>query len=331
MRDDARGGGTLEGVVDEQRDRGFVEAVVAARMDGLMTEPHDIARRLAAAAPGIAGRITGHEAEVEAAVRSRWDEARAVWPTLVVGLDAWLAAVGAGLVDATEPIDRIGELHASDLYLAQACAVGDAKAIAAFDDSCRDVVMGSLRTMGLADDVIADVAQDVRAKLFAGSNPRIATYTGRASLRTWTRTVATRAAVSRLRKKPQAHVDDEVLAALPSPDDGPEEQHFRAKYRVELKAAFEEAMASLTAQQRNVLRHHYVDTLSIDEIGALYGVHRTTAFRWLETARATLAKRTQSGFQARIKATPSELRSIVRLLQSNIELSLQRVLRESED
>jgi RNA polymerase sigma-70 factor (ECF subfamily) len=145
-----------------------------------------------------------------------------------------------------------------------------------------------------------------------------------------TRTVATRAAVSRLRKKPQAHVDDEVLAALPTPDDGPEEQHFRAKYKVELKAAFEEAMASLTPQQRNVLRHHYVDSLSIDEIGALYGVHRTTAFRWPETARATLAKRTQAGFAKRVRASPSEMQSIVRLLQSNIELSLQRVLSADE-
>lgn len=324
--------GAVEGVVDEQRDRGFVEAAAAARMHGAMTEPEDMARRLAALAPGVAERIAGHEAEVGGALRSRWDEARAAWPAIApVAVEAWLAAVGAGMVDAGDVLARIGELHAGDLYLAQACAGGDAKAIAAFDHGCRDTVMGSLRTMGLADDVIADVAQDVRAKLLAGSNPRIGTYTGRASLRTWTRTVATRAAVSRLRKKPQAHVDDEVLAALPAPGDGPEEQHFRAKYKVELKAAFEEAMASLTAQQRNVLRHHYVDTLSIDEIGALYGVHRTTAFRWLETARATLAKRTQSGFAARIKATPSELRSIVRLLQSNIELSLQRVLRESED
>jgi RNA polymerase sigma-70 factor, ECF subfamily len=328
VSDDAGGAGGVEAPVDEQGDGGLVEAA-CSRVGDSMTERDNMATRLAAAVPGIAARIEGHEDEVDAALQSRWDEARAAWPALTVAEEKWLAAVGAGLVDATAPAARLGELHAADLYLAQACAMGDAKAIAAFDDACRDTVLGSLRSMGLADDVIADVAQDVRAKLFAGASPRIGTYTGRASLKTWTRTVATRAAVSRMRvKKPATTVDDEVLAALPSPDDGPDEQHFRAKYKVELKAAFEEAMASLTPQQRNVLRHHYIDALSIDEIGALYGVHRTTAFRWLETARATLAKRTQSGFQSRIRATPSEMQSIVRLLQSNIELSLQRVLSE---
>jgi RNA polymerase sigma-70 factor (ECF subfamily) len=296
-----------------------------------MTEQgNEMARKLAAAAPAVAAKVAGHEDELDAALRARWDEARAAWPALAVSIDAWIAAIAAGLADATAPVARVGELHAADLYLAQACAAGDGRALVAFEDECRDTVNGSLRAMGLADDVIADVAQDVRAKLLAGSAPRIGTYTGRASLKTWTRTVATRAAVSRLRKKPAAHVDDEVLAALPAPDDGPDEQHFRAKYKVELKAAFEEAMASLTPQQRNVLRHHYVDSLSIDEIGALYGVHRTTAFRWLETARGTLAKRTQAGFGKRVRASPSEMQSIVRLLQSNIELSLQRVLGADE-
>jgi RNA polymerase sigma-70 factor (ECF subfamily) len=287
-----------------------------------------MAGRLVAAVPGIAVRLAGHEDDLESVLRSRWDEARAAWPALTVSIDDWLAAVGGAVADATAPLDRIGELHAADLYLAQACVTGDPAALAAFDVTCRDVVHGSLRAMGLADDVIADVAQDVRAKLLVGPAPRIATYSGRASLRTWTRTVATRAAVSRLRKKQAVHVDDEVLAGLPAIDDGPDAQHFRAKYKDELKAAFEEAMSSLTAQQRNVLRHHFVDALTIDEIGALYGAHRTTAFRWLETARDVLAKRTQNGFQRRIKATPSEMRSIVRLLESNVELSLQRVLRD---
>jgi RNA polymerase sigma-70 factor (ECF subfamily) len=74
------------------------------------------------------------------------------------------------------------------------------------------------------------------------------------------------------------------------------------------------------------LRHHYIDTLTIDEIGALYGVHKTTAFRWLEAARTTLAKRTQNAFRARVQLTASEMQSVVRLLESNIELSLRRVL-----
>jgi RNA polymerase sigma-70 factor (ECF subfamily) len=55
-------------------------------------------------------------------------------------------------------------------------------------------------------------------------------------------------------------------------------------------------------------------------------VHKTTAFRWLEGARDTLAKRTHAELRRRVPSTPSELASIVRVLQSEIELSLHRVL-----
>ena len=288
---------------------------------------------LAGAMPAIADRLSGHEDRLEAVLQSRWDAARIAWPGVAVRAEAWIAGVASGL-DATHTIDqlidRLGKLHANDVYLARACASGDTAALTAFEATCRDAIEGSLRAMGLADHVIADIAQDVRRKLLVAGDggPRISTYSGRAALRTWTRTVATREAVARMRKKSEAVAEEDLLAALPAIDDGPEAQHFRERYRDDLKASFEEAMASLTAQQRNVLRHHYIDELTIDEIGALYAVHRTTAFRWLEAARATLARRTQSAFARRIKATPSEMASIVRLLESNVELSLRRVLAE---
>jgi RNA polymerase sigma-70 factor, ECF subfamily len=299
-----------------------------------MVEPRDqMAGVLRAAAPELAGRLLGHggvedEAEIERLLRSRWDEARRAWPDLAVRVDAWIAAVAAAIALADDPLAELAALHVADLYLAQACAAGDARAVAAFEGACGDAVRASLRTMGLSDDVIADVAQDVRTKLFVGGSPRIATYGGRASLRTWVRTVATRAAVSRLRQRaPTAVTDDEaVLAALPTDEPLPDVEHVRAEYGPELKASFEIAMASLAPRERHVLRHHYVDRLAIDEIGALYGVHKTTAFRWLEGARDTLAKRTHAELRRRVPSTPSELASIVRVLQSEIELSLHRVL-----
>ena len=290
-------------------------------------------RHLMRAVPAIAERLAGHEDRVEAVLRSRWDEARAARPSVRLAAEAWVRALANGLDPdhgVEQMLDRLGKLHTGDVYLAQACATGDTAALAAFETTCRDAIEGSLRAMGLADHVIADIGQDVRRKLLVTGDggPRIATYSGRAALRTWTRTVATREAVGRMRKRSEVVADEDLLAALPALDDGPEAHHFRERYRDELKQAFEEAMASLTAQQRNVLRHHYIDELTIDEIGALYAVHRTTAFRWLESARATLARRTQHAFQRRIHATPSEMQSIVRLLESNVELSLRRVLAE---
>jgi RNA polymerase sigma-70 factor (ECF subfamily) len=141
------------------------------------------------------------------------------------------------------------------------------------------------------------------------------------------RTIATRAAIDRVRKRELASDDDDdAVGALPDDADSPELAHFRRKYHVEFKAAFEHALATLAVRDRNVLRHHFVDGLTVEAIGVLYGVHKTTAFRWLEAARTALAKRTRASFQQRVTAMPAEVDSILASLQSHIDLSLSRVL-----
>jgi RNA polymerase sigma-70 factor (ECF subfamily) len=140
------------------------------------------------------------------------------------------------------------------------------------------------------------------------------------------RTIATRIAIDRLRGKRAEPVETEALERLPDSADSPELAHFRRTYHTEFKAAFEAALASLEVRERNVLRHHFVDGLTTDEIGALYDVHKTTAFRWLDGAREKLSKRTRAEFQQRVTALPQELDSILRLVQSQLDLSLSRVL-----
>jgi RNA polymerase sigma-70 factor (ECF subfamily) len=265
---------------------------------------------------------------LEAAIGEALARGRAAWPALAVD-DARFAAVVAHAVEGTpEPAAAVAELAAEDIYLAQACVGGSPAALDAFAATCDAALHGSLRAMGLAADLIEEVVQEVRAKLFVAADgpPRIATYSGRAALRSWVRTIATRAAVDRLRKKEDTTSDDAVLEALPDSGADPELAHFRRTYQAEFKQAFEEALATLDVRERNVLRHHFVDALTVEEIGAIYGVHKSTAFRWLEAARTALSKRTRAGFQQRIRALPGELDSILRLLQSQIDLSLSRVL-----
>jgi RNA polymerase sigma-70 factor, ECF subfamily len=265
----------------------------------------------------------------ETAIADAYRRGAETWPGLTVDRDAFAAAIARGLADAPDAAEAFAELHVTDLYLAQACASALPAALAAFEGVCKTVIEGSLRSMGLADHVIADVAQDVRSKLFvpAGGAPsKIVSYSGRASLKSWVRTVVTRTAVSLLRKSTGESHDEKILEAVPSPADSPELQHFRTTYHREFKEAFAAALASLTPQQRNLLRHRYIDGLAIEAIGTLYGVHKSTAFRWLESAQEVLAKRTKNGFQQRTRATPSEMNKIVGLLQSNVELSLRRLL-----
>jgi len=252
--------------------------------------------------------------ELEAA----WQEARAAWPALTVDRAAFAAAVDG---------HALAEVHAADLYLAQACATGASAALAAFATRCDATILATLRDFQLSGHVVDELAQDVRTKLFVadGGPPKIATYSGRAALPSWVKTIVTRAALDRVRRRDPSG-DHAALADLPDAADSPELAHFRDRYRSEFKAAFEAALATLEVRERNILRQCFVDRLTLDEIGALYGVHKTTVSRWLETAREALAKRTRSQFRARIDAAVADLDSIMRLLQSQIDLSLSRVL-----
>jgi RNA polymerase sigma-70 factor (ECF subfamily) len=242
---------------------------------------------------------------IEAAIAAGLAAGAAQWPDVSVDARSFAAAMARSFVDGLE---SLAELHAADLYLAQACAGGDARAIAAFDRTYSASIASSLRALRLADDVAADIAQDVREKLFVAGK------------------IATRMAIAELRRRSNDALDADALDALPSSNDTPDQQYFRATYHVEFKAAFDAALATLSDQQRELLRLRFVEGMALEAIGERYEVHKTTAFRWLEEAQTLLTKRTHNNFQQRTRATVSEMRSIVRVLESNVELSLRRVL-----
>jgi RNA polymerase sigma-70 factor (ECF subfamily) len=245
---------------------------------------------------------------------------RAAWPGLTVADDVFAAALQSALEEGV----TLDDIAVADLYLAQACAAGAPGAVDAFTATYDSVISACLRGMDLPTDVIEELAQEIRIKLFA-QPPRIATYSGRASLASWVRTIATRAAIDRLRSE-QGTLPEQAFDGLPDQVASPELDHFRRTYRAEFKAAFEAALASLEVRERNVLRQHYVDGLSTEQIGALYDVHKTTTFRWIDAARDKLNKRTRNEFLQRVKVKPDELEAILRLVQSQLDLSLSRVL-----
>src|SRR5262249_43055522 len=102
-------------------------------------------------------------------------------------------------------------------------------------------------------------------------------------------------------------VEDEILAALPAEGSDPEIEHFKRLYAAEFRAALSEAIAGLASRERNLLRHGFADALSIDQIGALYGVHRSTAARWIHAARALDPRRPAEAPRAPAPRAPRSL------------------------
>src|SRR5205823_4578126 len=92
--------------------------------------------------------------------------------------------------------------------------------------------------------------------------------------------------------------------------------------RAALKIRRDEAFASLTAQQRNVLRLHHVEGLALSDIAPMYRTHKSTLSRWLADARAELLKRTRDDLRQRLGVPRLELDSLMRAVKSQIDLSI---------
>jgi RNA polymerase sigma-70 factor, ECF subfamily len=58
----------------------------------------------------------------------------------------------------------------------------------------------------------------------------------------------------------------------------------------------------------------------------MYGVSSRTVQRWLVDLREDLLSRTRDGLKSRLGLSPSELESLLGLVDSQLQLSLYRVL-----
>ncbi len=219
----------------------------------------------------------------------------------------------------------------TELVLAVACLAGDAAAIRAFNDEMFDRVDRVLSRLGLGAADADDVKQDVRTKLLVSKDgdPKLALYRGTGPLAHWVASVAGREALGSMRKKRPTDVidDDDVLADAA---DDPELVALKSQHGAAFKEAFQAAVRELGSRERGILRALVVDDRSVNEVAAVYGIHRVTASRWVSELRADLLKRTRNQLRDRLQLDPQSLESALRLLDSNLELSLYRLLAETK-
>jgi RNA polymerase sigma-70 factor, ECF subfamily len=258
-------------------------------------------------------------------------EARNVWPTVEADAARFVGVVVArGREHPGDIRQSLAALRLGDLYLATACASGDTGGILAFEAAFFDEIERAFSTRSHSAAVLDDVRQNVRERLFVGSSergPEIATYGGRGSLRRWFRFVVVHHTLNWKRREARAPVpsDLDFEAALLAPAD-PELLHLRQRYLTEFRAAMMDAASRLSDSDRLMLRHHYVERLSIDRIGAIYAIHRVTAARQINKARDRYVELVRSVLTGRLHLEEGDLVSIMRLLPTEVSMSLRRVL-----
>lgn len=264
---------------------------------------------------------------VEAALASALAAARAAHAGVALAEDAAARHFGAR-IDAERPLpEALAELRAPDLYLACACATGDRQALAAFEADAMHGGDGTLGRRRFDEEVIEEAKQNIRERMLVGGGaPRILDFDGRGELRAWMGVAIVREAIY-LAKKAQkdAPVDFDFVAIAEAGDD-PEVAYFKKRYRAEYKESFQAALAELGARERALLRQQYILGMSVDAIGAVYQVHRATAARWVQAAREELLSKARMELGRRVGLARPEIEQIVRLIESQLEVSLRRIL-----
>jgi len=217
------------------------------------------------------------------------------------------------------------EVHTEDVAWAKALASGDREALDRYERELVPAIAAQARRRGCSDDEIGDLQQILRARLLVGDGdgPAIARYEGKSPLRAWVLVAAMRDAIRiRQRAEREAAHDFEDLEQLVDRDELATPSLDKERYRDVFRAAFRAAIHALAPRERNVLRMHLLDGLTIDQLGAAHGVPRATAARWLTQAREAVSKSVRRDMMKQLGTDPFETDALLRWVQSRIDLSL---------
>jgi RNA polymerase sigma-70 factor (ECF subfamily) len=261
-----------------------------------------------------------------------WNQALIEARNAHADLDVDAAALAAH-VDACRAQGALA-VHLGDVVLAFAAAHGAAEAVARLDALVGPDVDAAARRVDRAPAFADELRQAVRVRLFvapAGGRARLLDYVGRGPLRGWVGVVATRAALNLKRDATvPAPASADVLEDLVAGETDPELRQLKNQHRAEFRAALTAALAALSGRDRALLRLTFVEGVRQADVARLYGVHESTASRWLHQATRAVADDARQRLVECLGVSPATADSVARLVLSNLDLSIARLLREPD-
>jgi RNA polymerase sigma-70 factor (ECF subfamily) len=273
------------------------------------------------------GAEDGPSAEaLEAVLRAFVDAAVSAWPAFGIDDEELVQHVAV----RTPPGELPNVAHAADVLLACACARGLSAAVEAFHSRYGPVISRVLARRRASADIADDAMQTLYERILvapSGQTPKIAEYKGTGPLRSWVSAAAatTVLMIFRSRERRDQHAADADLESFATEAD-PELGYLKVRYRAELEDAIAHAVERLSDRDRTLLRLHFKEHMSIDQLGAMHRVNRATAARWLAAARRAIVAGARDELRARLSVSTSEWDSIVALVRSQLNVSIARRL-----
>ena len=139
-------------------------------------------------------------------------------------------------------------------------------------------VLRLVKNEALAEDLISEVFLDVWRQ--AGK------FEGRSQVTTWLLSIGRFKALSALRKRPEAELDDDSAAAIEDTSDDPEV----IVQKMDKAAALRKCIGALSAEHREIIDLVYYHEKSVEEVAEIVGIPENTVKTRMFYARKKLGE-----------------------------------------
>jgi RNA polymerase sigma-70 factor (ECF subfamily) len=172
---------------------------------------------------------------------------------------------------------------------------------------------------------IDDVKSHLREALLLGLDgapPKLLDYRGQGDLLGWLQVSAIRLAIQVSKRQKRHQPIEDGTALFDAVLEAAELHVVKAELTSEFRAALHEAWEALDSRERNLLRQHYLNRFTTEEVATTYRVNRAAAVRWIAAARNALLSSTRRRLTAALRLQPGEFESAMRQLDSGFDLTL---------
>ncbi|MCU0238614.1 MAG: sigma-70 family RNA polymerase sigma factor [Pyrinomonadaceae bacterium] len=243
----------------------------------------------------------------------------------------------------TDIKEFIDSLNADDLCLIAACERGDESAWEDLVKNFDTTVKSAARSISKNADDAEDLANSIWAELHglrkdADGNLRrkISYYSGRGSLGGWLRAVVNQLAIDEFRKQSKfvqieetrefENLANENEDGLVIPTHETPEQIFSEKQsQKDVSESLKEAIATLEAEDKLLIKLYYFDNLNLKMIGATLGFHEATASRKLVRVQNDLRKSTEKILQTKFGWKENEVKNHLAETAEKLGFSVEKL------
>ena len=245
-----------------------------------------------------------------------FERARAAYPQIVLPFDKFASALVRSGESAVEFADGV--------YVSEALVAGDIHALQWLRNEIRRI----LRTVkNVATSRHDDIEAAVMERLLV--NKKLSQYRGAAPLTSWLRVITVRTAFELFPPEKEPHAQEfesMVFSNLAAEQKSADSGVLQRQVGDALSSAMTTAALALTAKERTLLRLHFLEGMTLEELAQTYASHSSTVSRWLADAKEHFLTVVRDEIGKRTGLGRLAVDSLVRAMHGKLDISLRTAL-----